>query len=418
MRTPIYVYADWKQTGGPVRMGILYFEIVRGEEIFSFEYDARWLQSPHSTLLDPDLQLYEHVQYLPAGEGKALFGLFTDSVPDKWGKLLMRRREAARAKAENRPVKKFYTCDYLLGVYDLQRMGGLRFKLKEDGPFLNSDERLAVPPITRLRELEKISLHLESEEAADDPEYINWLNQLIAPGSSLGGARPKAGVMDLNGDLWIAKFPSQSDLYDVGAWEMVAHDMASQAGIRVADARSEKFTSGQSTFLTRRFDRRRADRIHFTSAMTMLGKVDFAEDVSYLHIVEWLIANSASVNEDLEELFKRMVFNVCISNVDDHLRNHGFILTDNGWRLSPAYDMNPSAEGGGLRLNITEHSNALDLKLCLEVAEQFRLSKEKAGQLIEKCKKVTANFETVTSDHGIGKDEIQLMGRAFRNYSG
>lgn len=418
MRTPIHVYADWKQIGGPRKMGILYSEIARGDEIFSFEYDKDWLQSPHSTTLDPDLRLYEHAQYIPANEGKELFGLFTDSAPDKWGKLLMRRREAAYARIEDRPEKRFLSSDYMLGVYDTQRMGGLRYKLSEDGEFLNSDQRLAAPPMAHLRELEGISRRLESDDAVDDPEYLDWLNQLIAPGSSLGGARPKAGVVDANGDLWIAKFPSQSDLYDVGAWEMVAHEMAREIGIAVPEARIEKFASDQNTFLIKRFDRQGDERIHFTSAMTMLGQVDFTDDASYIDVAEWIIVNSASPNEDLEELFKRMVFNVCISNVDDHLRNHGFVLTEDGWRLSPAYDMNPIADGGGLRLNISENFNALDLDLCLEVSEQFRLSKDQTIKIIGKCKQVTGTFETVAKRNGIGKGDILLVSQAFKNYLG
>ncbi len=302
-RKEIYVYASWQQIGEPLLMGKLYAETTRGNEVFSFEYNTDWFTGQYSLDIDPELDLVEAPQYLQSN--KELFGVFTDSSPDNWGKLLIRRREAVLAKMEERIEKRFQLSDYLLSVYDEQRVGGLRFKLNPDGPFLNNDEKLAVPPITMLRELEQISLNIEDKDAMDDPQYLEWLNQLIAPGSSLGGARPKAGVIDPQSHLWIAKFPSTTDLYDAGGWEMATRNMAIEAGINVPEARIEKFNSTHHTFLIKRFDRIGKDRLHFQSAMTALGQKDFHQDASYLHVAEWIIINGSNPNEDLEQLFKR-----------------------------------------------------------------------------------------------------------------
>ena len=193
----VYVYADWEDLEGPVYMGILQAELLRGKEIFSFEYDESWLKSGHAQLLDPDLQLYAGKQYLSDQE-KQNFGMFLDSSPDRWGRILMRRREAALSREENRPQNNLFETDYLLGVYDEHRMGGLRFKLDLEGPFLNNNKEMASPPWTSIRELEQISLRLEEDDVVNDPEYLKWLSMLVAPGSSLGGARPKASVLDLS----------------------------------------------------------------------------------------------------------------------------------------------------------------------------------------------------------------------------
>ncbi len=417
-RIEIYVYAGWKQVEQPTLMGKLYAETTRGNEVFSFEYDNDWLQSRHAMVIDPDLQLMDAPQYLPdqGDNAKETFGVFTDSSPDKWGRLLMRRREAVLARIEKRRENRFQTSDYLLGVHDQQRIGGLRYKLEPDGAFLKNEERFPAPPMARLRELEQISLNLENKDAADDPEYLEWLNQLIAPGASLGGARPKAGVTDLQNHLWIAKFPSTSDLFNAGGWEMATRNMAIEAGIIVPEARIEQFNSDHHTFLIRRFDRIDSKRIHFLSAMTVLGEKDFHQDASYLHLAEWIIANGSSPDEDLEQLFRRVCFNVCVSNVDDHLRNHGFLLDDNGWRLSPAYDINPDSQGRGLRLNISETSNALDLDLCLKVSGYFRVSKGQGVKIIEQIKKATSNFKEEALKLGINKTDIDLVAGAFGNW--
>lgn len=413
----IYVYADWQELEGPVLMGALATESLIGKEVFSFEYDQDWLSSKFAQVLDPDLQLYSGIQYLNNDE-KFNFGLFLDSSPDRWGRVLMQRREAARARLEVRKVNKLFETDYLLGVYDGHRMGGLRFKLDLAGPFLDNDELQASPPWTSIRELEQISLRLEDEDALDDPEYLQWLNMLVSPGSSLGGARPKASVIDAHDHLWIAKFPSKNDEGDIGAWEMATYEMAIAAGINMAECRAKKFSSHYHTFLTKRFDRM-ADgkRIHFTSAMTQLGYTDGADaalGVSYVELVDFLISNGANVKNDLHELWRRIVFSICVSNTDDHLRNHGFLLSSDGWRLSPAYDINPIETGAGLKLNISESENSLDTDLALDVHEFFRLNKVEAMAIIGQVKSAVSKWRELATRYGISKTNQELKAPAFQ----
>ncbi len=241
---------------------------------------------------------------------------------------------------------------------------------------------------------------------------------LMAPGSSLGGARPKANIRDTEGSLWIAKFPSQNDQQDMGAWEMLAYRLAIQSGIDMAPSRIQKFSHHQHTFLTQRFDRKNdGTRIHFASAMTLLeytDGTDYQDGVSYLELLEFLMQNGADVDNDLQKLWRRIAFNVCISNTDDHLRNHGFLLTDSGWILSPAYDINPTPNGTGLKLNISENENALDLDLVREVAPYFRLKEKKANAVINTIQQNVAQWEQMAIDLGISRNEMELMKNAFK----
>lgn len=415
-RGDIYVYADWLGLTGPIIMGVLHSDLLKSKEIFSFEYDVDWLQSAHAQLLDPDLQLYSGIQYLN-DQQKQNFGIFLDSSPDRWGRVLMRRRESALAREENRSQVNLLERDYLLGVYDGHRMGGLRFKLDKMGPFLNDNREMASPPWTTIRELEQVSLRLEDDDAIDDPEYLKWLSMLVAPGSSLGGARPKASVLDNNKNLWIAKFPSKSDRSDTGGWEIVTSELANYAGVKMAVSQAKKFSTNHHTYLTKRFDRtENGDRIHFASAMTLLGHIDgedHAEGVSYLEMVEFISTRGANINEDLEQLWRRIVFSICVSNTDDHLRNHGFILTNGGWILSPAYDINPIETGTGLKLNISEDNNALDLGLALEVCTYFRLKEKRAKEIIEEVKSAVRNWRTIARKYGISNLDQELKSIAF-----
>lgn len=413
----IWVYADWKPMEVPHLVGKLFSQRVRGKEIFSFEYNETWLSTSQAKLyLDPNLGLFKGKQYLP--EGRSNFGVFLDSAPDRWGRLLMRRREAWQAKLEGREEKLFFETDYLLGVFDGHRMGGLRFKLEQDGAFLNSHEKMATPPWTSLRELEYASLQLEKEDAINDPAYAKWLGMLIDPGSSLGGARPKASVLDEKGNLWIAKFPSSTDDKNTGAWEMVLHELAKVCGIHVPDARLQQFSGKHHTFLSKRFDRTKDKRIHFASAMTLLGYqdgADFHDGLSYLDIVAFIIQQGASVKADLEQLWRRVVFNILVSNTDDHLRNHGFLLTNNGWQLSPAYDMNPNERGSGLTLNISENSNEQDISLALETAKHYKIKNEEAAKILNDMQCEMAKWRTVAKRLGISSGEMEQTKRAFRD---
>lgn len=412
----IRVYAHWLGMEFPLFMGMLHSDRLKGKEIFSFEYNDDWLQNGPAQLLDPNLQLYSGLHYL--NEDQANFGIFLDSSPDRWGRILMRRREAALARINEREELNLFETDYLLGVYDSHRMGALRFKLDEDGPFLNDNRNLPSPPWTSLRELEQISLRLEDDDVIKDPEYLKWLSMLIAPGASLGGARPKASIVDNDGGLWIAKFPSRNDQGDIGGWEIVTYELAQMAGITMAESRAQKFSSDYYTFLTKRFDRNNdGQRMHFASAMTMLGYVDgqdHADGVSYLELVEFLQNNGANVDQDLEELWRRIVFSICVTNTDDHLRNHGFLLTDDGWLLSPAYDINPVETGVGLKLNISDEDNSLDLNLAMEVSEYFRLTEIRATEIIEEVLNAVSCWRETAIKYGISRVEQDLKSLAFR----
>lgn len=414
----IYVYAHWAGMKEPVLMGELKAEFVRGKEIFSFSYAAYWLKSPFSQIFDPELLFYSGSQY--AGDEKSNFGVFLDSSPDRWGRILMKRREAATAKKEGRTERPLRESDFLLGVFDGHRMGALRFKEDSDGPFLNNNEVLASPPLTSIRELEQISLRLEEEDITDDPEYLKWLTMLVNSGSSLGGARPKASVLDDKKNLWIAKFPSKTDVKDIGGWEMVANEIARNAGLNVAISKIQKFSSKEYTFLTKRFDRTdTGERIHYASAMTMLGYKDgdsFHEGVSYLEIVDFLTNNGANVDSDLKELWSRIVFNIFISNTDDHLRNHGFILTDKGWILSPAYDINPNEDGTGLSINIDLDDNSLTLDLPLKVVEYFRLDKEDGLIIIDRIRKAVSDWRGIANKYQLPKSEQEIMEKVFERF--
>jgi serine/threonine-protein kinase HipA len=411
----IYVYADWAGLGQPTLMGLLHSTLLRGKEIFSFEYDEAWLKSRSSQTLDPDLGFFSGIQYLQ--DEKPNFGIFLDSSPDRWGRTLMARREAAIARSEGRPSKNLFETDYLLGVYDGHRMGAIRFKDSLDGPFLNSNTSMATPPWTSIRELEHASLKLE-KDSGDDAENLKWLNLLVAPGSSLGGARPKASVLDEDGALWIAKFPSLQDDRDIGGWEKVAHELARSVGVKVSESVTGKFYSKKHTFLTKRFDRTsQGERIHFASAMTLLGHTDgtnHSSGASYLDLAEFLMQNGARPDADLEELWRRIVFYISISNTDDHLRNHGFLLTDKGWTLSPAYDINPIPTGTGLSLNISTTDNALSIDLALEVAEYFRVSDEKATEIKSVILSEVSKWESIAEKVGIPKAERNAMAKAFK----
>lgn len=412
-RKEIQVYAHWQGFAEPCNMGMLTVTPAKGKETFSFEYATAWLQSGFSQMLDPDLQMFSGAYY-PRDE-KPNFGVFLDSCPDRWGRVLMQRREAILAKKESRKANNLLESDFLLGVFDEHRMGALRFKLNAGGPFLNNDKEMAAPPWTSLRELEQASLKFE-EGNTDDPEYLKWINMLIAPGSSLGGARPKAGVLDPEKNLWIAKFPSKQDEKDIAAWEMVANELAIKAGIQAAEGKLQHFNNQHRTYLTKRFDRTdKGERIHFASAMTLLGHSDGenASGASYLELAAFIIKHGADVAKDLEELWRRIVFSICIKNTDDHLRNHGFILTDAGWSLSPAYDINPNEYGKGLSLNISDNDNSLDIDLALDVARHFRLDDTKAADIVAQVKNVVNSWRSLAIKYKIPKAEQDRMSAAF-----
>ena len=407
----IFVYDDFS-TEQPVLMGSLYVNVIKGGESYSFEYDKDWLRKTCLTLtLDPELMPYSGRQY---PTGKNIFGLFADASPDRWGRVLMNKRERILAEKEGRKPSKLYDSDYLLGVYDETRMGGIRFKANQEGPFLSDDKETAAPPWATLRTLEEASRNFENDETGLTEK---WLNQLIKPGSSLGGARPKATVVDTKDQLWIAKFPSKNDENDTGAWEMVAHDLAVLCGLNVPEAKLEKFSPLGSTFLIKRFDRMGSKRVHFASAMTLLGKTDgasAADGSSYLDIAAFIKSYGAQPKKDLGELWKRIVFNMAVTNTDDHLRNHAFILTDKGWILSPLYDVNPVPYGDELSLNVDEEDNSISIDLAVQTAVRFGISESDAeAQAEEILKIVREDWEKTAAGYGLSRRQIEEMRPAF-----
>jgi serine/threonine-protein kinase HipA len=407
----IWVYAHWTGMSDPKCIGILSAHFGKGRKSFSFEYNKDWISSHEQMLLDPDLEWYSGPQY---PNNKENFGVFLDSMPDSWGRTLMKRREPQRAKEEGREPRKLHDIDYLLGVYDESRMGALRYKLDPNGPFLEIASGTTAPPWTSLGELQKAVKVIESDE--DDEHVRDWILMLIAPGTSLGGARPKANFTDRLNDLWIAKFPSRNDTIDKAAWEFLAYRMATKAGVNMANSQISKISGNYNTFLTKRFDRIKKERIHFASAMTMTGITE--ENIrdnkaSYLEIAEFIKFSGASNKEDLHQLWKRIIFNISISNTDDHLRNHGFLLTEEGWRLSPAFDVNPSIDKQGLALNIDTDNNALDYELARSVGEFFMLDIPSMDKIVTEVKSVVRDWRKYANSI-IAKTDQKRMIPAFR----
>ena len=406
----IYVFADWEEFDKPTLVGTLRSSVIKGKEHFSFSYDNDWLQSPYAQKIDPDLNLYSGEQH---SDNSKNFRIFLDSCPDRWGRLLMKRREAIVARREERRPNVLNEIDYLLGVHDLYRQGALRFKQDINGAFLDDDNRLAAPPISSLRDLEYATQQVETNENTDDPDYLKWLNMLMSPGSSLGGARPKASVQDENNELWIAKFPSRYDDHDIAAWEFIAYQLALNAGIQMSECRIDKFRSHHHTFLTKRFDRTPSSRLHFTSAMTQLGYYDGDYDASYLELAQFLTEHGANTKEDLAQLWRRIIFNIAVSNTDDHLRNHGFIYSNGGWLLSPAYDINPVTPANGLHLNISDGDNSLNYDLAMEVIEFFQLSNFQAQLIKDEVLASVSQWRSVAGSINISRKELQHMASAF-----
>jgi serine/threonine-protein kinase HipA len=407
----IYVYDDFTEDT-PVLLGKLYVGVIKGGETYSFEYDIDWLaKNKFSINLDPELQPFGGRQF---PSGKSIFGLFADASPDRWGRVLMNKRERILAEQEGRKPRKLYDSDYLLGVYDETRMGGLRLKLDKDGAFLSDDREAAAPPWASLRTLEEASRNFENDENGITER---WLNQLIKPGSSLGGARPKATVVDTKGQLWIAKFPSKNDESDTGAWEKVVHDLARMCGLDVPESKLEKFSKLGSTFLVKRFDRDGERRIHFASVMTLLGKTDgdsASNGTGYLDIAGFIKSHGSNPKADLLELWKRIVFNMAVTNTDDHLRNHAFMLSKNGWALSPLYDVNPVPYGDELSLLVDDEDNSISIDLATCTAPRFGISEEEAEKIAkEMISIIKDNWERLSKECGLSRGQIEYMRPAF-----
>jgi serine/threonine-protein kinase HipA len=418
--TRIAVYADWDGLESPRRLGFLHARRSGARELFEFEYDSATLADPqlNTIQLDPRIGLFEGHQY--PEQGRQTFGMLADSSPDRWGRMLMSRRlEREKRAGHVSSTAKLFESDFLLGVHDSYRAGALRFKRNDEGQFLDDHEGMAAPPMVTLRELEHASRSLEQDEDNTAANGNDWLRMLIAPGGSLGGARPKASVIDDKGQLWIAKFPSVNDTHDVGAWELIVNLLAEACELRVASGSADRYASEHHCFMVKRFDRTiTGRRLHFASAMTLTDHTDgddASTGVSYLELAKVLIDQGANTDNDLRELWSRIVFNMLVSNTDDHLRNHGFILEPGrGWHLSAAYDMNPDKYGAGLKLNVSDNDNALDLDLARSVATYFRVSKVEANDIIEEFQGVVSQWPKLAKELGISQREQDDIGVAFR----
>jgi serine/threonine-protein kinase HipA len=401
-RDQVTVHLDSPSLGLEVTVGALSRERAGGRSVVSFAYEPAWVAARDAFPLDPALLLHEGEQY-----PRELPGVFADSAPDRWGRTLLERREAQAARRESRDRRRLDDWDFLVGVNDQVRMGALRYE--RDGAFVD-DEPFPVPPVTRLRELEQLAREAEEGAPAARGDEERWIAMLLAPGSSLGGARPKASFRDADGSLWIAKFPSREDRHDVGAWEFVASRLAAAAGIEVPEARLLDLGSSYRTYCARRFDRDPAGRRLYASAMSLTGRRD-NEDASYLDIARAIanLVDPDAIEADLGELFRRVVFNVLIADRDDHLRNHGFLREPGGWRLAPAFDVNPSPDKLEHSLALDAAQHAPDLEAVLETAPLYRLGREAAAEIVAEVEVAVAGWRDEAQSAGLAREEIESM---------
>ncbi len=406
MDRELLVYIDLDKK--PLLVGRLWTRLRKGKESATFEYDKQWLNNPIAFSLEPALTLGPGPYHTQAG--KALFGALGDSAPDRWGRVLMRRAERLRAEQEKSVAQTLAEIDFLLMVDDEARQGALRFAESEGGPFLRHSAEIRIPPLFELPQLLAASERFEDEhETAED------IRLLLAPGSSLGGARPKASVRERNGTLAIAKFPHKSDQMQAVPWEAVALKLAASAGLTVPAWRIHSVAK-RSVLISQRFDRAGVIRIPFLSAMSMLGASD-NETHSYLEIADAIRQYGAAPVEDLKQLWRRIVFNVLISNTDDHLRNHAFLYTGTqGWRLSPAYDLNPmpvDLKPRILSTLIDTDDGTASLDLALSVAGYFNLSLDQGRRIAGEVGAAVSRWRRVATQVGLRKAELDRMASAF-----
>jgi serine/threonine-protein kinase HipA len=402
------VYVDLQ--GIPHLVGRLWARMRKDRESATFEYDKSWMAHPERFSLEPALKLGPGPFHTPSD--KPLFGAIGDSAPDRWGRVLMRRAERRRAEREGQAPRTLREIDYLLMVDDEARQGALRFAEREGTPFLAEHGQTKIPPLIELSRLLSAAEHVLTETDSDED-----LRLLLAPGSSLGGARPKASVRDRDSHLAIAKFPNNGDEWNKVVWEVVALTLAEKAGIPVPAWRLET-VADKPVLLLRRFDREQGTRVPFVSAMSMLDARD-NEARSYLEFVDILRQHGAAPKKDMHALWRRIVFSILISNTDDHLRNHGFLWAGPaGWRLSPAYDLNPvptDIKPRVLTTAIDLEDGTASLKLALDVVEYFELGTKAARQIAAQVGKAVATWRKVAAKLGLTAAEIDRMASAFEH---
>ncbi len=416
MRT-LYVYADIDWQEAPVPVGELGYESLRGSDSYSFKFDDEWLRRSGNVSLSADLNNYPGQQY--AKPGSDIFGCFSDALPDRWGRLLLNRREQILAAEEKRPVRRLSSFDYLMGIDDFSRMGAFRFKERRDGGFINCDSELRIPPHTDIKTLTAASMEIEESENRNHLPEKRWLQQLVHPGTSLGGARPKAVVTNEDGHLCMAKFPSRNDDYDVAIWEHHAHLLATECGIDAAATKAIETGGRYHALLSRRFDRTsNGKRKHFASAMTLLGLTDGCDSKTgngYIDIVDFILQNCRDVEANLRQLYRRVAFNIVVGNSDDHFRNHGFLLTPRGWTLSPAYDMNPTLNDyQALLINST--TSRADLNALLDSSEEYMIDRGEAEKIMNEVKTGVKQWKSLAIRLGIAKRETDVFEQVFQRW--
>ena len=407
----ITVYADFDFLTSPQEIGILGYEHIRGKDHFVFEYSREWLKHYGGILLSGDLMNVPSLQH-PRGNDN-VFGFVKDSFPDRWGRLLLDRRERLMAQSEGRPKRALTNYDYLIGIEDFTRMGGIRYKREDSDDYINTSAKYLVPPIESLRALCKACHEIELAEERNELPEQRWLDQLIDPGTSLGGARPKANVVDTDGKLYVAKFPSKKDLDNTELFEHFSHRLAAKAGINVAKTRTIKISKDRDILLSERFDRTMdGKRIHFASAMSLLGLDDGAGSSTgngYLDIVDFILQGCTDVRQNLRELYRRVAFNIMFGNTDDHFRNHGFLLTPKGWTLSPAYDINPGAKSHQCLL-VDQYTEQSDINALFSASENYMLERQEAAEIIEEVRAAIKDWRKIAA-------ELQISLKLLESYS-
>ena len=408
----MYVYAGFDFLKTEQLIGRLNYERIRGAESYGFEFDNEWLKKFGGTILGEDLRNFPGLQY----SQDRIFGCFADALPDRWGKTLLDRRESIEAEEQNRPPRQLSSFDYLKGIDDFSRMGGFRFKTSMDGDFINDTKKLKIPPITYIRELFAAAQEIEkSEELSQRPEK-KWIMQLIDPGTSLGGARPIAAVIDTDGRLAVAKFPSRFDDYDIGLWEHFCHLLAQKAGINTAETTVIETGKKYHALLSKRFDRTPdGRRVHFASSLSMTGFQDgdgAKNGKGYPDIADFIIRCGGNAEKDLQQLFRRIAFNICVGNTDDHFRNHGFLLTPKGWILSPAYDLNPTTKTYHA-LMITPSSNESDLDGLLKSSDVYMLDYNAAKEIVTEVLSAVKDWQNIATQLQISKSEMKRFSARF-----
>jgi len=403
------VWLDDPAFGALSRIGILSRS---GPDSVRFSYESAWLKHPGAFALDPSLSLSAG-DFFPRDSN---FGVFLDSCPDRWGQVLMKRRELVDAKAQARTRRELRAWDFLLGVQDVTRMGALRFSAinDTDSPTFLANEALAAPPVAQLGALQLVALELSRKRQDDLSLLTQWLKVLVAPGASLGGARPKANLIGDKQSLWIAKFPAADDDSDMALCEKLVHDLAQQCGINVPPSCLERIGHGYHTFLVQRFDREQGKRRFFISAMALLNKTD-KEEASYLDMAQFIATHGspAHIADDLRELFRRVVFNTVIANRDDHLRNHGFLRVPEGWRLAPAFDMNPSGKRDSHVLALDDTDTSPNLATVLDTAEFYRLNVRQARDIANGVITVVGQWQHHAKRLGLSAEERSVLEYLF-----